>query len=219
MFVALFLLLSLTICEIVDYPYFLKSNELNVALALDASLSVPIEQIKTAAKLVVDELHENDILSIVTFNSGAEVVLDAEEVVDKVSIKSIIDTISIAEWTDIYTGMETAYEQVQQNYNQGTVNIIILATDGWHITNYGTEDRSEEDHFALVEKYVTEGIQTSVIGFRIAGSAAPPELDLEAFAEKGQGSYYYVKNDADLSTAFLEEVERIINPVQERTVN
>ena len=106
---------------------------INFALLLDRSGSMAGEKLRTmrsAVKRLVDQLQPEDILSIITFETRTQVLVPAQPVRDKESIKHKIDLIEDGGGTNMALGLKEALRQVQQNLNTAYVNRIVLLTDG-----------------------------------------------------------------------------------------
>ena len=148
---------SMAGCEIASYPYYIIRNKLNVTFVLDVSGSMGPEQIasmKQAVIVVLDRLNENDLVSIVTFDSSAYLVLEPVYVVDRAHLESVVESLPVTGGgTDIYLGMVEGYRQVEKNYDEELVNRIILLSDG----------QSAGEMVALAEDKKNQGISASTI--------------------------------------------------------
>lgn len=190
-------------CEIASYPYYLIRNKLNIAFVLDVSGSMGADQIlsmKDAVKLVLGRLNENDLMSIVTFDSSAYIVLEPVYVTDRSHLESIIDSLPVTGGgTNIYLGMQEGYRQVAINYHEDLINRIILLSDGG----------SSGEMIKLAEEKRSQGITASAIAL---GSGADTTL-LENIAAGGDGSYYWISDPANISQAFQDEIDYLLVPV------
>lgn len=106
----------------------------HVALCIDSSTSMegdPIESAKQGASRVLGDLTDDDYLTIVTFDSDVEVVVepvrfgqvDREEIFDK------IDRIETASMTNISGGVERSRELLNRMSGTGVKRVVLL-TDG-----------------------------------------------------------------------------------------
>jgi Ca-activated chloride channel family protein len=77
---------------------------LNLCLVIDRSTSMQgarLEHVKQAAHQIVDELHEEDALAVVTFNDRAEVILPSQLGVNRPHAKAKISSIFASGGTEI----------------------------------------------------------------------------------------------------------------------
>ena len=106
---------------------------LNISLVLDRSGSMdgePLEYAKRACAYVVDLLEPDDILSVVTFEENADVIMPARRVANKALVKDYINRIYTGNTTNLYEGLLTACTQVASVKTANTLNRVLLLTDG-----------------------------------------------------------------------------------------
>ncbi len=134
---------------------------LNFALLLDHSGSMAGEKLRTlkeAVKNLIDQLHPDDILSIITFESKTHVVVPAQPVADKQELKRLVERIKDAGGTNMAPGLREALTQVRQKRSQERINRIILLTDG------EATDR-EDDSRRVADEAGDKGIPIIGLGF------------------------------------------------------
>ena len=168
---------------------------LNVCLALDRSTSMRgarLQAVKNASLLLVDELQEDDIFSVVTFNDRAEVVVPATRGQSKEFLKQRLLSLTAAGGTEIYQGLHAAYQQVGQFYTPEAINNIILITDGH---TYGDEEKC----YHLAEQARQRGIVISGMGIGSKWNDA----FLDKLTSLTGGSANLIKTERDIET-FLE---------------
>ena len=175
---------------------------LNVCLVLDRSTSMQgarLQAVKNAALMLIDELQPNDIFSIVTFNDRAEVVVPATRGQSKAFLKQRLQTLSAAGGTEIYQGLQAAYQQVGRFYSPEAINHIILITDGH---TYGDEEKC----YHLAEQARQRGVVINGLGIGHKWNDA----FLDKLAATTGGSANMVRTARDI-TAFLETHFRGMN--------
>ena len=180
---------------------------LNVCLLLDRSGSMegqPLECAKQAMNYVVDLLQPSDVLSVVTFEDAAEVLMPARRVVNKDLIKQHIARIQPGNTTNIYDGFVAACSQVA-SVPAGYVNRVILLTDG--------EPTAGLTDFPSIVGQVTEqktrGITLTALGF---GPEYNEEL-LMGMAKRSGGNYYYIQRPELLAEVFRKEMDSLLSVV------
>jgi Ca-activated chloride channel family protein len=106
---------------------------LNLSLVLDKSGSMQgqkIENLRQAAKLVVDRLGADDLLSIVAFSDRKYRIADSQPVTNKEEFKAKIDRIRDGGGTAISGGMAQGLAELEKGLDPGRVSRMLLLTDG-----------------------------------------------------------------------------------------
>jgi Ca-activated chloride channel family protein len=169
---------------------------LNLCLALDQSTSMKgarLDQVRQSAQQLVEELAESDLLSIVTFNDRAQVVLSGQHPVDRAALKRRIRSIHASGGTEIYRGLVAGLQEVERHSSPETLDYLILLTDGH---TYGDEERC----LSLVRRALQRRITVSTFG---VGNDWNAEF-LDEIAAAGGGYGNYVESAQQLGLAFNE---------------
>lgn len=178
---------------------------LNISLVIDRSGSMegaPLDYAKQACAYVVDLLEPNDILSVITFEDGADVIMPARRVVNKALVKDYINRIYAGNTTNLYEGLITACQQVASVKSENTLNRILLLTDGEPTA--GTKD------FPSIVGQVAEqkgrGITVTALGF---GPDYNEEL-MAGIARRSGGNYYYIARPELIPEVFRRELDTLM---------
>lgn len=113
---------------------------LNFSLVLDHSGSMSgakLTNLKQAAKLAVDRMGPQDMISIVVFDDKVNVITPSQPVADPASLKRQIDGIRDGGGTEISRGMRKGMKELQKGMTPGRVSRMLLLTDG---ETFGDED-------------------------------------------------------------------------------
>ncbi|MBN1261061.1 MAG: VWA domain-containing protein [Anaerolineae bacterium] len=113
---------------------------LNFSLVLDHSGSmsgVKIENMKEAARLAIDQMNPQDIVSVVVFADSVEVVAPSSAVDDALAVKAHIDKIRANGGTKISRGLQAGLDELAKGMRADRVNRLLLLTDG---ETYGDEE-------------------------------------------------------------------------------
>ncbi len=163
-----------------------KSN-LVFLIDVSGSMASPnkLDLLKKSFIDLVDNLPGDGCVSIVTYASREEVVLEGADMRDKSRIKSAIRSLEAAGSTAGERGMEMAYEVAKDYFIEGGNNRIIMATDG--DLNVGISDPDDLEKFIKGKK--EDGIFLSVLGF---GEGNYKDDRLERLADCGNGNYSYI---------------------------
>ncbi|MES2575533.1 MAG: VWA domain-containing protein [Bacteroidota bacterium] len=184
-----------------------RQNRVNVCLVLDRSGSMgggKIEKVKNAMKKFVEGLNSNDYLSIVSFDTNAQVALGATKIGnDKTRIYQLIENIHPGGSTNINGGMMLGYQEALKNHKQSVNSRVVLLTDG--MTNSG--ETNIEKIISNSKEYNDKGIEISTIG---VGSSLDFDL-LRQLSESGHGSNHFIgENEEDIQKVFIDELQSLL---------
>jgi len=181
---------------------------LNLTLILDHSNSmngVRLDRVKVAATEIIEQLSENDILSVVGFNDHAEVVIPATSVENKRALATRTRIMRASGGTEMYKGLYAGVLENRKNLRPDRVNHIILLTDG---NTYGDQEKC----LTLARKLSKEGISVSTLGL---GSEWNDEF-LDEIASITGGSSGFIKS-ANAVVSFLNnQVKNLANVYAEQ---
>ena len=182
----------------------------NLVFLIDVSGSMDDEDklplAKRAFLLLLDELADTDTVSIVTYASRDEIVLDGVPASDKTTIMAAINGLMAGGSTNGAAGITTAYELAEKHFIKGGVNRILLATDG--DLNVGVT--SEGELARLVSEKKENGVALSVMGF---GGWNYKDNRMEALADYGDGNYWYIDSIHEARRALVTEGGGTFNTV------
>jgi len=137
-----------------------RQSKLNLTLVLDRSNSMSgarIEKVKVAAHQIIDNMDNGDIISVISFNDRAEIIIPATEVGDRPALKARVSMISPSGGTEIFRGLSDGVRQNRTYSGPRLVNHVILLTDGH---TFGDQEQCLE----LADEAAKEGIGISAMG-------------------------------------------------------
>ena len=117
---------------------------LNLGLVLDRSTSMKgarLQQVKVAARYIVDQMGPNDVLSLVAFSDRAEVLLPGSRGIDKGTARGAIRNLRSGGGTELLQGLKLGLQEVGRWQTSGVQSHLILLTDG---QTYGDDDECRE---------------------------------------------------------------------------
>ncbi len=170
---------------------------LDVSGSMNRSNCLPLVQ--EAFILLLEALGDDDVISIVTYASSDQVLLDGGMGYEKARISAIISDLYASGTTAGAKGIQRAYELAEKHFIEGGNNRVILATDGDF--NVGISSPSELEAF-ISEKKET-GIYLSVLGF---GYGNYKDNKLETLASKGNGHHAYIDTILEAKKALIEDI-------------
>jgi Ca-activated chloride channel family protein len=182
----------------------------NLVILLDVSGSMAsankLPLVKESIMLLVEQMKESDIISLVTYSSGEKVVFKGKSLADFTEIDSAIKNLKASGSTAGQKGLEMAYTIAEEYFIEEGNNRIVIATDGDF--NVGISDTN-----TLVE-YISgkreTGIYFSAFGF---GMGNYKDEKLERLSAAGNGSYYYIDDMLSARKAFLDGIDGLLYTV------
>jgi len=182
---------------------------LNLALVLDRSGSMA-ENKKfaytiEAAREVIQNLTDRDIVSLVAYNERALVLSPAGRAVNKPFLLHRLEEIAPEGYTDLSAGLLEGIAQVNSQSADGQIKQVLLLTDG--LANRGVTNPTGLQR--IVEKARAKGVGLSTLG---CGTEFNEKL-LTGMAAAGGGRYTYIKSPEQIPTAFKEELRGLAEVV------
>ncbi len=170
---------------------------LDVSGSMDEPDKLPL--LKSSFQLLVEQLGENDKVSIVVYAGASGVVLDSARGDEKEKILEALNGLAAGGSTAGGEGIELAYKIAKKNYIPGGNNRVILATDG----DFNVGVSSEGELTRLIENKRKDGIFLSVLGF---GTGNIKDNKMEALADKGNGNYAYIDSLLEAKKVLVNEM-------------
>ncbi|MCB0644270.1 MAG: von Willebrand factor type A domain-containing protein, partial [Phaeodactylibacter sp.] len=156
---------------------------LDVSGSMDAPNKLPL--LKSAFKMLVNQLDNDDYVSIVVYAGASGVVLEPTSCDEKSKIINALDQLDAGGSTAGAEGLELAYKLAQEHFRPEANNRILLATDG----DFNIGPSSDAQMQRLIESKRDAGIFLSVLGF---GMGNYKDSKMEAIADNGNGNYAYI---------------------------
>jgi Ca-activated chloride channel family protein len=180
-----------------------KRPNSNLVFLLDVSGSMADENklplVKESMSLLVNQLTESDRVAIVVYASDTSVFLPSTSGDQKEKLRHAIERLHAGGSTNGASGIQLAYQTAKENFIQGGVNRVILATDGDF--NVGITNRG--DLTRLIEEKANSGIFLSTLGF---GMGNYKDSTLELLANKGRGNYAYIDTLNEAKKVLVEQI-------------
>lgn len=170
---------------------------LDVSGSMDTADKLPL--VKRAFLLLTENLKPEDRISIVTYASNDQVLLEGARGQDRLEIMSAIENLEAFGSTNGSAGILTAYELAEKYFIPGGNNRVILATDG----DFNVGMTSERDLIRLIETQREKGVFLSVMGF---GMGNIKDDTMEFLADNGNGNYAYIDDIGEARKVLIEEM-------------
>ena len=169
----------------------------DVSGSMQAANKLPL--VKQALAMLVEELTENDRVSIVTYAGNAGLVLPPTTGDQKKNILAAIESLTPGGSTHGSAGIALAYEQAREHFIAGGSNRVILATDG--DLNVGVT--STAALIDLIKEKAAGGTFLTVLGF---GEGNLQDEKMEALADNGNGVYAYIDGVREARKVLVEQL-------------
>ncbi|MFN2289894.1 MAG: vWA domain-containing protein [Anaerolineae bacterium] len=178
---------------------------LGLSLVLDKSGSMQgrkIENLRTAAKLVVDRLGPGDLLSIIAFSDRKYLIADSQPVTDKEALKKKIDRIRDGGGTAISGGMAQGLTELEKSLSPDRISRMLLLTDG---QTFGDEKQCKK----LGKQAGDKGIVVYALGL---GDDWNEDL-LDDIAEASGGTADFIDSPDKIVSFFNQAVQSMQDTV------
>ncbi|MGE8351469.1 MAG: vWA domain-containing protein [Pseudomonas protegens] len=169
----------------------------DVSGSMDRREGLPL--VKSTLKLLVDQLRDQDRVSLVVYAGESRVVLEPTSGRDKAKIRSAIDQLTAGGSTAGASGIQLAYQMAQQGFIPKGINRILLATDGDF--NVGISDFDSLKAMAAEKR--KSGVSLTTLGFGVDNYN---EHLMEQLADAGDGNYAYIDNLREARKVLVDQL-------------
>lgn len=180
---------------------------LNLVLVIDRSGSMDGDRLNSVKKSLVQlvkKLSDQDLLSIVTYDTRPAICIEAAVPAQTRRINAAISTIKAGGSTNLHGGLMLGYEVAQRHQHKKRASRVILLTDG--IANAGVVDHEEIANES--RSFNKEGIGLSTIAL---GNNFNRRL-LRELAEAGDGALHFIGDHKDIQKTFVDEFDSLLSP-------
>ena len=188
----------------------IKNSKNNFVFLIDVSGSMNSENkiglFKESFRLFMENIGEDDTVSIVTYANGVRVIADGVKGNEKIELINAVDELSASGSTNGSGGIQKAYEIAKKHFISSGNNRVLLATDGDF--NIGISDQNGLNEFISSKRET--GIYLSVFGY---GMGNTKHNTMETLASKGNGNAYYIDSILEAKKVFASELGSVLNTV------
>ena len=187
-----------------------KRPPANLVFLIDTSGSMhspdKLPLVQSSLRMLTDAMDAEDRIALVAYAGAAGVVLKPTKGIDKLKILAAIDGLRAGGSTAGGAGIELAYRLARENFRDGAINRVILATDGDF--NVGISDP------ARLEKLIAEkrksGVYLSVLGF---GKGNLQDSTMQSLAQAGNGNASYIDSFQEARKVLVDEIGGTLFPI------
>lgn len=191
-----------------DKEFQLERTPYNLAMVLDRSGSMSGEKIKyakEAAKLILDNIHSQDLLHLVIYDDIIERIFINGKRDQIQQLKRKIDQITARNMTNLSGGLLEGQIILSENTDNSLSKRIFLFSDG--LANVGVT--GEKEIFNLTKSMHDQGINTTSFGIGQDFN----ELMMTGIAEYGHGDYFFIENADSIPHIVEEAIQGLLQTI------
>ncbi len=186
----------------------LPPNNLVFLIDVSGSMNDPkkLPLLKSAFRLLVNELRAQDRVAIVVYAGAAGLALPPTRGDQKDRILEAIERLEAGGSTAGGAGIQLAYQVARDHFQSEGNNRVILATDG----DFNVGVSSEGELIRMIESRRQSGVFLTVLGF---GTGNLKDSKMEQLANKGNGHYAYIDDLLEAKKVFVQELGATLNTI------
>ena len=171
----------------------------NIVILVDksGSMSSVMSLVKTSLNTLVDNMGNEDIVSIVSYASGCKVECEGRTGENKNYLYSVIDSFKASGSTNGEAGLETAYDVAYKYFIPEGNNRVVILTDG----DFNVGKTTGEELTKLIKKNASDGVYLTCCGYRSYDNDT-----LYTLANNGNGNAYYIDGELEAKKVFEQEL-------------
>lgn len=180
-------------------PAITKNVKNNIVILVDksGSMSSVFNLVKKSLHTLVDNLGEDDVVSIVSYASTGKIECEGLTGKNKTKLNKVIDGLESRGGTYGEDGIEKAYNLAYKYFINGGNNRVVLLTDG----DFNIGKVSGKDLTDLIKQKAADGVYLTCCGYRSNNNDT-----LYTLADNGNGNAYYIDDELEATKVFEEEL-------------
>ena len=177
----------------------------NLVFLIDVSGSMhspnKLPLVKESLKLLLHQLDERDSVSYVVYAGSEGVVLPPTKITESGRVQALqaLENLQAGGSTNGGAGITRAYQLALENFIEGGVNRVILASDG----DFNVGVTGQDALVSLVKERAAKNIYLSALAF---GTGNLNDSMFEAISKDGNGTYFYIDGIREARKVFLENL-------------
>ena len=186
----------------------IPASNLVFLIDISGSMDMPnrLPLLKSAFKLLINNLRDKDTVSIVVYGSTVGVWMQPTSGKEKEKITKAIEDLYPGGSTPGASGIKAAYQVAKSQFIKGGNNRVILATDG----DFNVGQTSDEDLENMITLHRQWGIYLTCLG---VGMGNYKDSKLEVLAKKGNGNFAYLDNEKEAEKVLVKELTQTLYTV------
>jgi Mg-chelatase subunit ChlD len=175
----------------------------NFVFLIDVSASMNHPQrlpvLKESLKYMVSLYRDSDFITLITYASSAEIILNPISAKYLDTIHQVIDSLKTYGKTMGGVGLELAYETAVNNFLKNGNNKVIIATDG----AFTNDKKQDKLMLEIVDKGLNNNVKLSSLAF---GKIEPKDIKrLKILTQRGKGNFYHIDNLEEAKQYLIKE--------------
>ncbi len=154
--------------------------------------------VKSSLKLLVDQMRQQDQISLVVYAGAAGLVLPPTSGSEKTKIKDAIDRLEAGGSTAGGEGIKLAYKVAKEQFMPKGNNRVILCTDG----DFNVGESSDDAMERLIEEERKSGVFLTILGF---GTGNYQDAKMQKLSNKGNGNHAYIDQLSEAKKVLVNE--------------
>ena len=180
-------------------PAITENVKNNIVILIDKSGSMTgiFDLVKTSLRTLINNLGNDDVVSIVSYASDSKVEVEGKTGKDKKALNKVVDNLKAGGSTWGEGGIELAYQTAYKYQIPGGNNRVVVLTDG----DFNVGKVSGDELTDLIKKKAQDGVYLTCVGYRSYDNGT-----LYTLADNGNGNAYYVDGELEAQKVFEEEL-------------
>ena len=172
----------------------------NIVILIDRSGSMreKLSLVKASLTTLVNNLGDDDLVSIVSYAATVAVDKEALSGKDKDELNQYIEDLSAKGTTNGEAGIEKAYEIATKHFIPNGNNRVVILTDG----DFNVGKVTGVELGALIETKARSNVFLTCVGYR----SSEGNDTAHTLADKGNGNAYYIDDVFEASKVFEKEL-------------
>ena len=178
----------------------LPASNLVFLIDVSGSMSSPnkLPLVKASMKMLVDQLREQDKVTMVVYAGSAGLVLPPTSGDNKTKIKEAIDNLEAGGSTAGGAGIKLAYKMAKENFVKNGNNRVILCSDG----DFNVGESSDDALERMIEQERKSGVFLTILGY---GMGNYQDAKMQKLADKGNGNHAYIDGISEAKKVLVNE--------------
>ncbi len=169
---------------------------IDVSGSMDMPNKLPL--LKSAFRLLVNELRPQDKVAIAVYAGAAGIVLEPTPGNHKEQILNALDKLEAGGSTAGGAGIRLAYKAARESFLPEGNNRVILATDG----DFNVGVSSDAELVRIIEEERNSGVFLTILGF---GMGNYKDNKMQKLAQSGNGNHAYIDDIDEAKKVFVQE--------------
>ena len=171
----------------------------NIVILVDksGSMSSVFDLVKTSLHTLVDNLGDDDTVSIVSYASTGKIECEGLTGKQKSKLNNVVNSLKASGSTYGEDGIEKAYQMAYKYFIEGGNNRVVLLTDG----DFNVGKVSGTELTELIKQKAADGVYLTCCGYRSNNNDT-----LYTLADNGNGNAYYIDGELEAVKVFEEEL-------------